>query len=83
MRARAASPFPEPFMQYKETQMNTRGFSLVREERLSEVSGTVKLWRHDATGAELLSIVNNDENKCFGATFRTPPKDSTGVAHLL
>lgn len=30
MRARAASPFPEPFMQYKETQMNTRGFSLVR-----------------------------------------------------
>lgn len=32
MRARAASPFPEPFMQYKETQMNTRGFSLVREE---------------------------------------------------
>ena len=71
MRARAASPFPEPFMQYKETPMNTRGFSLVREERLSEVSGTVKLWRHDATGAELLSIVNNDENKCFGATFRT------------
>ena len=74
MRARAASPFPEPFMQYKETQMNTRGFSLVREERLSEVSGTVKLWRHDATGAELLSIVNNDENKCFGATFRHPPE---------
>ena len=32
MRARAASPFPEPFMQYKETQMNTRGFSLVRED---------------------------------------------------
>lgn len=42
MRARVAGPFPEPFMQYKETQMNIRGFSLVREERLSEVSGTVK-----------------------------------------
>ena len=63
--------------------MNTHGFTLVREERLSEVSGTVKLWRHDATGAELLSVLNNDENKCFGATFRTPPKDSTGVAHIL
>ena len=36
-----------------------------------------------ATGAELLSITNSDENKCFGATFRTPPKDSTGVAHIL
>ena len=43
--------------------MNIRGFSLVREERLSEVSGTVKLWRHDATGAELLSIVNNEDRK--------------------
>ena len=41
-------------MQYKETQMNTRGFSLVREKRLSEVSGTVKLWRHDATGGTAL-----------------------------
>ena len=63
--------------------MNTHGFSLVREERIPEVSGTVKLWRHDATGAELLSVLNHDENKCFGATFRTPPKDSTGVAHIL
>ena len=63
--------------------MNTHGFTLVREEQLSEVSGTVKLWRHEATGAELLSVLNGDENKCFGATFRTPPKDSTGVAHIL
>ena len=63
--------------------MNTHGFILVREEALSEVSGTVKLWRHEATGAELLSVLNSDENKCFGATLRTPPKDSTGVAHIL
>ncbi len=63
--------------------MNTYGFSLVRETSVSEVSGMVRLWRHDATGAELLSIVNNDENKCFGVTFRTPPVDSTGVAHIL
>ena len=63
--------------------MNKRGFSLVREAELSEVGGTARLWRHDATGAELLSVCNNDENKCFGVTFRTPPSDSTGVAHIL
>ncbi len=63
--------------------MDTHGFSLVREERLPEVSGVVKLWKHDATGAEMLSVVNGDENKCFGVTFRTPPTDSTGVAHIL
>ncbi|MEG2004784.1 MAG: insulinase family protein, partial [Bilophila sp.] len=63
--------------------MNTHGFTLVREVAVSEISGTAKLWRHEATGAELLSVLNTDENKCFGVTFRTPPKDATGVAHIL
>lgn len=61
----------------------SHGFTLIRQTRLAEVSGTVGLWRHDATGAELLSICNGDENKCFGVAFRTPPQDSTGVAHIL
>lgn len=59
------------------------GFVLIREARLPEVSGTAGIWRHLATGAELLSVCNSDENKCFGVTFRTPPRDSTGVAHIL
>jgi hypothetical protein len=28
-------------------------------------------------------LINDDENKVFGITFRTPPRDSTGVAHIL
>ncbi len=35
------------------------------------------------TGAELLSISKDDDNKCFGITFRTPPANSRGVAHIL
>jgi Zn-dependent M16 (insulinase) family peptidase len=27
--------------------------------------------------------VTDDDNKCFGITFRTPPRDSTGVPHIL
>ena len=61
----------------------SHGFTLIRQTSLSEVSGTVGLWRHDATGAEVLSVCNGDENKCFGVAFRTPPQDSTGVAHIL
>lgn len=60
-----------------------QGFTKIRQEHLSEVSGQVTLWRHDATGAQILSVCNDDENKCFGVTFRTPPQDSTGVAHIL
>lgn len=63
--------------------MNSHGFTLVREEELREAGGRVRLWRHDRTGAELLSVCNADENKSFGVSFRTPPKDSTGVAHIL
>ncbi|HIC69580.1 MAG TPA: peptidase M16, partial [Candidatus Latescibacteria bacterium] len=41
------------------------------------------LYRHP-TGAKLMSLVNaEDENKVFGINFRTPPTDSTGIAHIL
>ena len=59
------------------------GFELAREERIAEIASTGRLYRHLKTGAELLSLVNSDENKVFGVTFRTPPADSTGVAHIL
>lgn len=63
--------------------MQIHGFTLVREQEIHELSGTARLWRHKATGAELLSFINADENKVFGVSFRTPPADSTGVAHIL
>ncbi len=59
------------------------GFTLLREEQVEEYQFTARIYRHDKTGAELLSIINRDENKVFGITFRTPPADSTGVAHIL
>ncbi|HMO04362.1 MAG TPA: insulinase family protein [Kiritimatiellia bacterium] len=59
------------------------GFTLTREALIAEYRITARLYIHDRTGAELLSMVNDDTNKVFGITFRTPPDDSTGVAHIL
>src|SRR5215210_4043893 len=59
------------------------GFELIREQDVPELNTHTRLLRHVATGAELLSLENDDENKVFGITFRTPPNDSTGVAHIL
>ena len=59
------------------------GFELLRERALTELNSTAQFYRHAKTGAELLSLINDDENKVFGITFRTPPRDSTGVAHIL
>lgn len=61
----------------------THGFILEWERNIPELKSLARLWRHKATGAQLLSLVNTDENKVFGASFKTPPRDSTGVAHIL
>jgi len=58
-------------------------FELVRSDEIKELNTQAKIYRHIPTGAEILSMENDDENKCFGISFRTPPSDSTGVAHIL
>jgi len=63
--------------------MESHGFALVREQDIAELKTHARLYRHLATGAQLLSLTNDDENKTFGITFRTPPTDSTGIAHIL
>ena len=58
-------------------------FELTRDETIAEVNSRARLYRHIKTGAEVLTLSNDDENKVFGITFKTPPEDSTGVAHIL
>jgi Zn-dependent M16 (insulinase) family peptidase len=58
-------------------------FELLQDAWIAELRATAHLYKHRSTGARLLSLVNDDENKVFGITFRTPPDDSTGVAHIL
>ncbi len=59
------------------------GFELTREQEIPELRTKARLLRHVKTGARLLSLINDDENKVFGITFRTPPQDSTGLPHIL
>ena len=59
------------------------GFELVDEREIPELNSIGRLYRHTSSGAQLLSIVNDDENKVFSINFRTTPQDSTGVAHIL
>ncbi len=59
------------------------GFEFVREETIPELNTLARIWRHVKTGAQLLSLENDDENKVFGITFRTPPTDSTGLPHIM
>ena len=58
-------------------------FVVLRHERVVEHAAVATLYRHTATGAELLSIVCDESEKVFGVALRTPSPDSTGVAHIL
>ena len=57
-------------------------FELLRDEEISELNIRALFYSH-RTGCEVVSLINEDENKVFGINFRTPPTDSTGIAHIL
>ena len=62
---------------------NLTAYEVVKEEDLTDIHSKGWLLRHKKTGARVMLIENDDENKVFNIAFRTPPKDSTGVAHIL
>jgi presequence protease len=59
------------------------GFKLTKKEEIAELKSLGLFFEHDVTGAELLVLENDDDNKVFSATFRTPPENDTGIAHIL
>nr|WP_320050352.1 insulinase family protein [uncultured Desulfuromonas sp.] len=58
-------------------------FSLVGQTELPELNATLIRLRHITTGARLVHIECEDTNNLFGVAFKTPPSDSTGIAHIL
>ncbi len=58
-------------------------FELIEERDLKDLSSKGLLLSHKKTKARIALILNDDENKVFYIGFRTPPKDSTGVAHII
>lgn len=48
------------------------GFEEVAQEFIDEYKANGTLYRHKKTGAEVMSVCCEDENKVFGIVFRTP-----------
>ncbi len=59
------------------------GFTLTDRRPLPETGGDGLYFIHEKSGARLLYLANDDDNKTFGIGFRTPSANSTGVAHIL
>lgn len=59
------------------------GFKVARVERINEIRATAYEARHAETGARFLHLHCEDPENLYAITFRTPPPDDTGVAHIL
>ena len=55
-----------------------QAYELLREEGLSDIQSVGYLLRHRKSGARIMVIANDDDNKVFHITFRTPPVDRVG-----
>lgn len=58
-------------------------YELQKEEDLKGIKAKGYLLRHRKSGARIVYIENDDNNKVFSIGFRTPPSDSTGVPHIM
>jgi Zn-dependent M16 (insulinase) family peptidase len=58
-------------------------YELLNEEKLEDINAVGSLLLHKKTGARIALVSNDDDNKVFYIGFRTPPSDSTGVAHII
>ncbi len=58
-------------------------YEVCDQRHLEDIGSDAYVLRHKKTGARLIVMPNDDENKVFYIGFRTPPTDSTGVAHII
>lgn len=59
------------------------GFTVASKKTLAELDADAYVLHHRASGARLLYLACEDENKAFSIAFKTPPTDDTGVFHIL
>lgn len=66
-----------------QTKKIPEGYAILDKTYIEELKSEAWLLKHTKSGARIAVLSNDDSNKVFHVAFRTPPKDSTGVAHIL
>ena len=58
-------------------------YERIEERPAPDLASTEIYLRHKKSGARVLVLSNQDDNKVFCIGFRTPVSDSTGVPHII
>ena len=59
------------------------GFAHIASREIPEIAATAHYYEHEKSGARLVHMACEDNNKVFCATFKTVPTDNTGCPHIL
>ena len=62
---------------------NLNAYEVVEKRKITDLNSDGYILKHKKTGAFITLLLNDDENKVFYIGFRTPPQNSTGVAHII
>lgn len=62
---------------------NLKAYKIIERKEIKEIRSMGTVLEHKKTGAKIFIAENDDNNKVFFVGFKTPPSDSTGVAHIL
>lgn len=65
------------------TKTENLGFKIIRIQNVEEINATLYEMEHIKSGANLVYIDRDDENKTFAIGFPTLPKNDTGVFHII
>lgn len=60
-----------------------KAYTILEKREIKDIDSVSYLLKHNKTGARVALLSNDDDNKVFYIGFRTPPTDSTGVAHII
>ena len=58
-------------------------YKVIKQEELKDIASRGTLLKHEKSGARVVILENDDENKMFLIGFKTPPHDDTGVPHII
>lgn len=59
-----------------------KNYKLKLKEKIDDIQGQGFIYEHKS-GAKVIYIENDDENRVFSVCIKTLPKDNTGLAHIM
>ena len=58
-------------------------YTLIESREVNDIQGTASIYKHNETGATVVTLKCDDPNKTITIGFRTPVNNSKGIPHIL